>query len=44
MYTVYGLLEEKAGNTEKAIDCHKKALALFKYNRESTSALEKIIR
>jgi tetratricopeptide (TPR) repeat protein len=41
MYTVYGLLEEKAGDMEKAIEYHKKALALFKYNRESSRALEK---
>jgi tetratricopeptide (TPR) repeat protein len=40
MYTVYGLLEEKAGDMEKAIDYHKKAMALFKYNRESSRALK----
>ena len=39
MYTTYGLLEEKAGATEKAIDFHKKALALFKYNKESSNKL-----
>jgi tetratricopeptide (TPR) repeat protein len=44
MYTAYGLLEERAGDMEKAIDYHKKALAIFKYNRESSSALDRIIQ
>jgi Tfp pilus assembly protein PilF len=43
MYTAYGLLAEKAGETEKAIDYHKKALDLFKYNPESTAALARLI-
>ena len=42
MYTVYGLLEEKVGEIEKAIDFHKKAVALFKYNFESTAALTRL--
>jgi len=39
MYTAYGLLEELAGETEKALDYHKKAVALFKYNKESSNKL-----
>jgi tetratricopeptide (TPR) repeat protein len=39
LYTAYGLLEEKAGDIEKAIEFHRKAVALFKHNSES---LEKI--
>jgi hypothetical protein len=42
LYTAYGLLEEKAGEIEKAIDFHKKAVALFKYNSESTAALTRL--
>jgi Tfp pilus assembly protein PilF len=44
MHTVYGLLEEKVGEIEKAIDFHKKAVALFKYNSESAAALKKLIK
>jgi tetratricopeptide (TPR) repeat protein len=44
LYTAYGLLLEKTGDTEKAIDFHKKAIALFKYNSESSKALKRIIR
>jgi tetratricopeptide (TPR) repeat protein len=42
MHTAYGLLEENAGEIEKAIEHHKKALALFQYNKESSTALEKL--
>ena len=42
MYSAYGFLEEKEGEVEKAIDFHKKALALFTYNSESSTALEKL--
>jgi len=42
MHTAYGLLEEKEGKIEKAIDFHKKAMALFKYNSESTTALARL--
>ncbi len=42
LHTAYGLLEKKAGEIEKAIDFHKKAVALFKYNSESTTALARL--
>jgi tetratricopeptide (TPR) repeat protein len=42
LHTAYGLLEEKAGEIEKAIDFHKKAVALFKYNSESAAALARL--
>ena len=42
MFTAYGLLEEKAGEIEKAIDFHKKAVSLFKHNTESAAALARL--
>jgi len=39
MYTAYGVLEEMAGEVDKSIEFHKKALALFKYNTESSEAI-----
>jgi tetratricopeptide (TPR) repeat protein len=42
LHTAYGLLEEKAGEIEKAIDFHEKAVALFKYNSESIAALARL--
>ena len=42
LHTAYGLLEEKAGEVEKAIDFHKKAVTLFKHNSESAAALARL--
>lgn len=42
IYSVYGSLEESEGDTEKAIDFHKKALALFPYNSDSLKALARL--
>ena len=42
MFTAYGLLEEKAGETERATGFHKKAVSLFKHNAESAAALERL--
>jgi tetratricopeptide (TPR) repeat protein len=42
MHTAYGLLFEKTGDIEKAIAFHKKAIALFKHNTNSTSALSRL--
>jgi tetratricopeptide (TPR) repeat protein len=42
LHTAYGLLEEKAGAIEKAIDHHRRAVALFPYNTESAAALTRL--
>lgn len=42
MFTAYGLLEEKAGEIEKAIDFHEKAVSIFKHNAESAAALARL--
>ena len=42
LHTAYGLLEEKAGAIEKAIEFHIKAIDIFKYNSESAAALTRL--
>ncbi len=42
LHTVLGVFYEKAGEIEKAIGQHEKAVALFPYNRESAAALERL--
>jgi tetratricopeptide (TPR) repeat protein len=42
LHTAFGLFNENAGEIEKAIDFHKMALDLFKYNTESAKALARL--
>jgi tetratricopeptide (TPR) repeat protein len=44
LHTVYGLLDERMGETEAAIDHHQKAWGLFKYNYASAAALVRLYK
>ena len=44
LHNVYGLLDERMGETEAAIDHHQKAWDLFKYNYASAAALVRLYK